>query len=427
MPQPPVASHCPGGLASSAPLHGCRGGGEGAARSPPARCQPPAPPGAHLRPKSLRPVKRLLLCRRAGGGGSGGPRSGSALPDDPEEAAVAAMEEEEEAEGESPNSPGPAASITKLSRRRYYGARGGDWGGPGAVRPAGAPASPGSAGSAVAYRRPAGRAASSSTPCRRPGGPGGSARRQGPALALRPGAAASKSRVSASPPPCAREEAQRQKRSLSAPPPIVRCRTGKWGAGEGASSPAAATTLSGDREPPPRWTLRLPARSLAIHLHPGDLCLPGDPWLHGQQALGGQGLACSAGVVVVRLPAASKGSPCPEGVTGSPALHGQSELAFTAAVLCSQRVLNHKESQGCRGYPGTVPVSAEHSCLCSSITPSGQVQLATRTPTISRRAGGDRDTPSSSHQLQEEPNSLGKALWTLCTHGLSVESTSVVL
>lgn len=63
---------------------------------------PPAPPGAHLRPKSLRPVKRLLLWRRPSGGG-GGPHSGSALPDAPEESAVPAAVSEEAAGGEPPD------------------------------------------------------------------------------------------------------------------------------------------------------------------------------------------------------------------------------------------------------------------------------------------------------------------------------------
>lgn len=76
-------------------------------------------PDAHLRPKSLRPVKGLLLWRRPSGGGGGGPLSGSAPPDAPEEAAAAAAaEREQEAEGEPPGGGVRAASMAALGTRR---------------------------------------------------------------------------------------------------------------------------------------------------------------------------------------------------------------------------------------------------------------------------------------------------------------------
>lgn len=107
-------------VGSAAPPLRSRTRGTGAARCPPAPRRPRGaagearsrvPAAAHLRPKSLRPVKRLLLCRRPGGGG---PRSGSAPPDGPEAAAEEEEEEDEEDEGEPPGGGGSAASMAGL-------------------------------------------------------------------------------------------------------------------------------------------------------------------------------------------------------------------------------------------------------------------------------------------------------------------------
>lgn len=116
---PPVASLCPGNWPSLPrhPAARCRGGGRGAVRTPPvrqhppSRCRTPASPGAHLRPKSLRPVKRLLLCRRPSGGG---PRSGSAPPEAPAVEEAAAEEDDEP-----PSRGDPAASMAELGARRH--------------------------------------------------------------------------------------------------------------------------------------------------------------------------------------------------------------------------------------------------------------------------------------------------------------------
>lgn len=150
-------------------------------------------------------MKRLLLWRRPSGGGGGGPRSGSVLPDAPEESAVAAAAEEE-TEGEPPDGGGRAACMAELRarRRRHRGSEPeeGTGGGRGGAAGSGSRPTGATAGGQEVRRSPVAPAAAPPAP---PAERVDRGWRRSPSRGPAPGAAASGSRVSASPPPRARK------------------------------------------------------------------------------------------------------------------------------------------------------------------------------------------------------------------------------